>query len=132
SINIRLLAELKKMRIKLQTLLTLALTFSLSLSAIAQGQSRSKSKLQSFDIIIRGGTLYDGSGRPPIKADVGIKGDRITAIGNLSRATAPPIVNARGFAFAPGFISMFSHPETSLTRDPRSVSELKQGVPTQI
>ncbi len=61
------------MRIKLQTLLTLALSFSLSLSAIAQGQSRTKSKLQSFDVIIRGGTLYDGSGRPPIKADVGIK-----------------------------------------------------------
>src|SRR5438105_15252879 len=120
------------MRIKLQTLLTLALTFSLSLSAIAQGQSRSKSKLQSFDIIIRGGTLYDGSGRPPVKADLGIKGDRITAVGNLSRATAPTIVDARGFAVAPGFINMLSHSETSLIRDPRSLSEIKQGVTTQI
>ncbi|PYS68185.1 MAG: aminoacylase, partial [Acidobacteria bacterium] len=120
------------MRIKLQTLLTLALTFSLSLSAIAQGQSRSKSKLQSFDVIIRGGTLYDGSGRPPIKADVGIKGDRIAAVGNLSRATAPTIVDARGLAVAPGFINMLSHSETSLIRDPRSLSEIKQGVTTQI
>ena len=120
------------MRIKLQTLLTLALTFSLSLSAIAQGQSRSKSKLQSFDVIIRGGTLFDGSGRPPIKADVGIKGDRIAAVGNLSRATAPTIVDARGLAVAPGFINMLSHSETSLIRDPRSLSEIKQGVTTQI
>src|SRR5437660_5047112 len=120
------------MRIKLQTLLTLVLSFSLSLSAIAQGQSRSKSKLQSFDVIIRGGTLYDGSGRPPIKADVGIKGDRIAAVGNLSRATAPTIVDARGLAVAPGFINMLSHSETSLIRDPRSLSEIKQGVTTQI
>ena len=120
------------MRIKLQTLLTLALTFSLSLSAIAQGQSRSKSLPQSFDVIIRGGTLYDGSGRPPIKADVGIKGDRIAAVGNLGRAAAPTIVDARGLAVAPGFINMLSHSETSLIRDPRSLSEIKQGVTTQI
>ena len=118
------------MRIKLQTLLTLALTFSLSLSAVAHGQPQSKS--QSFDFIIKGGTVYDGSGRPPVKADVGIKGDRIVAVGNLSRATAATIVDARGLAVAPGFINMLAHSESSLIVDPRSLSELKQGVTTLI
>src|SRR2546427_10063988 len=120
------------MKTNLRNLLTFALILALSIITIAQGQPRSTSKPQSFDVIIRGGTLYDGSGRPPIKADVGIKGDRIAAVGNLSRAAAPTIVDARGLAVAPGFINMLSHSETSLIRDPRSLSEIKQGVTTQI
>src|SRR5213592_2258853 len=120
------------MKTNLRNLLTLTLTFALSLTAIAQGQPRAKSKPQSFDIIIKGGTVYDGTGRPPIKADVGIKGDRIATIGNLSRASAPTIVDARGLAVAPGFINMLSHSESSLIRDGRSLSEIKQGVTTQI
>src|SRR5947209_1920687 len=120
------------MKTNLRNLLTFALILALSIIAIAQGQPRSTSKAQSFDIIIRGGTLYDGTGRAPIKADVGIKGDRIAAVGNLSRATAPTIVDAQGLAVAPGFINMLSHSESSLLVDPRSLSELKQGVTTQI
>src|SRR5205807_226901 len=99
---------------------------------MAQGQPRPKSNPQSFDIIIKAGTVYDGTGRPPVKTDVGIKGDRIAAVGNLSQATAPTIVDAKGLAVAPGFINMLSHSESSLIRDPRSLSELKQGVTTQI
>ncbi len=120
------------MRINLRNLLTLTLILALSVMVAAQGQRNTKSQPQSFDIIIRGGTLYDGTGRAPIKADVGIKGDRIAAIGNLSRATAPTIVDAKGLAVAPGFINMLSHSETSLIVDGRSLSEIKQGVTTQI
>src|SRR2546425_11243375 len=120
------------MKTNLRNLLTFALILALSIIAIVQGQPRSTSKPQSFDIIIRGGTLYDGTGRPPIKADVGIKGDRIAAVGNLGRATAPTIVDAKGLAVAPGFINMLSHSETSLIVDGRSLSEIKQGVTTQI
>src|SRR5256885_9600935 len=120
------------MRNNLQKLLTLTLILPLLLIGIAQGQSHTKAKPQSFDIIITGGTLYDGTGHPPVKADVGVKGDRIISIGNLSRATAPIIVDAKGLAVAPGFINMLSHSETSLIRDPRSLSEIKQGVTTQI
>ena len=76
--------------------------------------------------------MYDGSGRPPRRADVGIKGDRIAAVGNLSRASAPTIIDAKGQAVAPGFINMLSHSESSLIVDPRSLSELKQGITTQI
>src|SRR5256885_6743420 len=111
---------------------TLILLLSLALSALAQGQKRAISNPQPFDIIIKGGTVYDGTGRAPVRADVGIKGDRIAAIGNLSRATATTIVDAKGLAVAPGFINMLSHSETSLIRDPRSLSEIKQGVTTQI
>src|SRR5947208_8074442 len=121
-----------EMGLNLRQLLTTTLIFSLSVVALAQAQPRQRSKPQSFDIIIKGGTVYDGTGRPPVKADLGIKGDRIAAISNLSRATAPNIVDAKGLAVAPGFINMLSHSETSLIRDPRSLSEIKQGVTTQI
>ena len=114
------------MRTTLQKLLAVALVLAVSLAASAQRQT------QSFDVIIRNGTVYDGTGRAPVRADVGIKGDRIAAVGNLSRATAPTIVDAKGLAVAPGFINMLAHSETSLIVDPRSLSEIKQGVTTQI
>lgn len=86
----------------------------------------------TFDVIIKNGTVYDGTGRPAAKVDIGIRGDRIAAIGNLSRAAAPMILDAKGMAVAPGFINMLSHSETSLIVDSRSLSEIKQGVTTQI
>src|SRR3982750_844762 len=115
------------MRINLQRLLALVLISTFQITALAQVRSS-----PSFDIIIRGGTVYDGTGRAPVKADVGIRGDRIAAIGNLSRASAPTIVDATGLAVAPGFINRLAHSETSLIVDPRSLSEIKQGVTTQI
>jgi N-acyl-D-amino-acid deacylase len=121
-----------EMRLNLRQLLTPTLIFALSVVSLAHGKPGAGSQPQSFDIIIRGGTVYDGTGRPPVKADVGIKGDRIAAVGNLSRATAATIVDARGLAVAPGFINMLAHSESSLIVDPRSLSELKQGVTTQI
>src|SRR5437667_1942755 len=122
----------RTMRINLRKFLALLLILALPIMAIAQGPRRSRSKSQSFDVIIRGGTVYDGTGRQPKKADIGINGDRIAAIGNLSRATAPTIVDAGGMAVAPGFINMLSHSESSLIVDGRSLSEIKQGVTTQI
>src|SRR4030095_6404128 len=72
------------------------------------------------------------TGRAPRKADVGIMGDRIAAVGNLSRATAPTIVDAKGLAVAPGFINMLSHSESSWFVDDRSLSDIRQGVTTPI
>src|SRR5215471_7639280 len=117
------------MRTILKKLIVLILV--LCTFVMGQGQRRPDSA-QSFDVIIKGGTVYDGTGGPPRKADVGIKGDRIAAIGDLSRATAPDIVDAKGLAVAPGFINMLAHSESSWIIDPRSLSELKQGVTTQI
>ena len=86
----------------------------------------------TFDVIIRGGTVYDGSGARPRKADVGIKGDKVVAIGDLRLAKAALIVDAAGMAVAPGFINMLSWSTESMIVDPRSLGELKQGVTTQI
>jgi len=85
-----------------------------------------------FDVVIRGGTVYDGSGGKPIKADVGIKGDKVVKIGNLSRAKATTVIDASGMAVAPGFINMLSWATESMIVDPRSLGDLKQGVTTQI
>ena len=120
------------MRINFRSLLTLKLILALSVMAVAQRPPRDPSQFRSFDVIIRGGTVYDGTGGPAVRADVGIKGDRIAAVGNLSRATAPTIIDASGLAVAPGFINMLSHSESSLIVDGRSLSEIKQGVTTQI
>ena len=87
---------------------------------------------KNFDVIIRGGTVYDGSGGAPIKADVGIVGDRVAAVGDLRNAEAGRVVDATGMAVSPGFINMLSWSTESLIVDPRSLGELKQGVTTQI
>lgn len=112
---------------KLRTLTALILTLILSLAALAQRRAA-----QSFDIIIRGGTLYDGTGRPGVRADLGIRGDRIESVGNLSRAKAATIIDAKGLAVAPGFINMLSWSVDSIIVDGRSQGEIRQGVTTQI
>jgi len=107
-----------------------------TLSCLAQSQQRTLparvTEAASYDVLIKGGTVYDGTGREPRQTDVGIRGDRIVAIGDLQNARAGSVVDASGLAVAPGFINMLSHSETSLIIDSRSMSELKQGVTTQI
>src|ERR1044072_426920 len=85
-----------------------------------------------FDVLIKGGTVYDGTGGSAKKADVGIRGDRIVAIGNLKKATATTVIDARGMAVAPGFINMLSWSTGSLIVDGRSQSEIRQGVTLEI
>src|SRR5262245_42636247 len=85
-----------------------------------------------YDVIIRRGMVYDGTGTPGVKADVGIRGDRIATIGDLSTATAAVDVNADGLAVAPGFINMLSWSTESLIVDGRSLGEIRQGVTTEI
>lgn len=119
------------MKNSIHKLLTVTLILALTVMSYAQGRSGSVSQ-QGFDVIIRGATVYDGTGRAPLKADVGIKKDRIEAVGDLSSATAPTIIDAKGLAVAPGFINMLSHSTTAWFVDSRSLSELRQGVTTQI
>jgi N-acyl-D-amino-acid deacylase len=85
-----------------------------------------------FDILLRGGTVYDGSGGPPQRADVAIRGDRIVAVGDLGKADARTVVDVAGLAVAPGFINMLSWSNESLLVDGRSQGEIRQGVTTQI
>jgi N-acyl-D-amino-acid deacylase len=85
-----------------------------------------------FDVVIKGGTVYDGTGGPGRRADVGIRGDRITAVGDLAAAGAAAVIDATGLAVAPGFINMLSWSTDSLIADGRSEGEIRQGVTTQI
>jgi N-acyl-D-amino-acid deacylase len=86
-----------------------------------------------FDVLIAGGTVYDGTGTPGIRADVGVTGDRVTAIApSLDRASASTVIDASGLAVAPGFINMLSWATESLIHDGRSQSDIRQGVTTEI
>jgi len=89
-------------------------------------------RVDSFDVLIKGGLVYDGTGQSPRRDDVGIRGDRIVAIGHLKSAHAKSVIDATDLAVAPGFINMLSHSEVSLIADGRSMGELRQGVTTQI
>ena len=86
----------------------------------------------AYSVVIRGGTVYDGTGAPGLRADVGLRGDRIEAVGDLAKADATSIVDATGLAVAPGFINMLSWSTDSLLVDGRSQGELREGVTTQI
>jgi PBP4 family serine-type D-alanyl-D-alanine carboxypeptidase len=89
-------------------------------------------KLASFDMIIKNGHILDGSGSPWYAADIGIRGDRIVAIGNLDDAEAKKVIDAAGQIVSPGFIDMLGQSETSLLIDNRSLSKLSQGITTEI
>jgi N-acyl-D-amino-acid deacylase len=86
----------------------------------------------AYDWIIRGGTVYDGSGKAGVRNDIGIHGDKIAAIGDLANAKAKTTIDASGLAVAPGFINMLSWSNESLQVDGRGQSEVRQGVTTQI
>jgi N-acyl-D-amino-acid deacylase len=85
----------------------------------------------AHDVVIRGGTVYDGSGGTPFPADVAIDGDRIAAIGTVKERGRAEI-DAGGLAVAPGFINMLSWATTSLLADGRSQSDIRQGVTLEI
>ncbi len=87
---------------------------------------------QSYDILLKNGTVYDGTGRKPQVLDVAITGDKIVAVGKLKNAQAKTIVDAAGLAIAPGFINMLSWAVDDLIVDGRSLGDLKQGVTTEI
>jgi N-acyl-D-aspartate/D-glutamate deacylase len=99
------------------------------LGTSAQGPSPSPG---DFDVIIRRGTVYDGTGAEPRQADIAIRGDRIAGVGDFKSAKARTVIDANGLAVAPGFINMLSWSTESLIQDGRSQSELRQGVTTEI
>lgn len=86
----------------------------------------------SFDILIQGGEVLDGSGAPPLRADVGVRGDRIVALGDLTGATATETLCARGLTVAPGFIDIHTHSDFTLLVDGGADSQICQGVTTEV
>ena len=85
-----------------------------------------------FDLVIRGGTVYDGTGNAPFRADIGVSGDRITALGDLSAAIAPDEIDASGLAVAPGFIDVHSHDDFHVLSDPDVMHNTCQGITTVV
>lgn len=83
-------------------------------------------------IIVRNGTVLDGRGNPPRQADVAISGDTITEVGAIGEVSGATEIDARGCMVAPGFVNVLSHSYFSLQQDPRGLSDLYQGVTTQI
>ncbi|RMG46337.1 MAG: D-aminoacylase [Acidobacteria bacterium] len=85
-----------------------------------------------YDVVIRHGTIYDGSGSPPFTGDVAIDGDKIVAVGSLERARGRLEIDATGLAVAPGFINMLSWATESLIEDGRAQSDIRQGVTLEV
>jgi N-acyl-D-amino-acid deacylase len=102
-----------------QRILYATLSF-LVLCGFAQGQR--------YDLVIRHGTVYDGTGAAGVVEDIAVQGDRIVARGDLSQVSGRQEVNATGLAVSPGFIDMLNHSEVSLIADGRSQGMIRQGV----
>jgi N-acyl-D-aspartate/D-glutamate deacylase len=85
-----------------------------------------------YDVVIRHGTIYDGTGSPGQVADLAIRGDSIAAVGDLSRARGRIDIDATGLAVAPGFINMLSWAPEGLMVDGRSQSDIRQGVTLEV
>ncbi|MEQ9563781.1 MAG: D-aminoacylase [Woeseiaceae bacterium] len=110
---------------QIRTAKVLALLLTLLLGACG-------GKDPDYDIILRGGTIYDGLGNDPVVADLAISGDTIAAIGDLSEFTAELAYDVRGKAVAPGFINMLSWATESLLVDGRGMSDIVQGVTLEV
>lgn len=103
----------------------------LSLAAVC-GSCSPGGETVHYDVVVRGGTIYDGLGGAPFVGDVAISGDRIAAIGDLASATADTMIDAEGRAVSPGFINMLSWATSSLIVDGRGMSDIMQGVTLEV
>jgi N-acyl-D-amino-acid deacylase len=84
-----------------------------------------------YDVVIRHGTIYDGSGGMPYAGDLAIRGDSIAAVG-IVKGRGRTEIDATGLAIAPGFINVLAHPEESLIADGRAESDIRQGVTLEV
>ncbi|MEJ7759440.1 MAG: D-aminoacylase [Gemmatimonadaceae bacterium] len=117
------------MRVPAKALLIISLV---SCTPSVSGGPSAPVPLASYDIIIRGGMVYDGTGVVPRVSDVAVSGDTIAAMGDLSQSRARTEIDARGLAVAPGFINMLSWATESLIIDPHAQSDIRQGVTLEV
>jgi len=87
---------------------------------------------QPYDVLIAGGSVLNGEGTPAVRADVGIRGDRIAAIGDLRTAAATRRIDASGLTVAPGFIDIHNHSDYTILVEPKAESMIRQGVTTMV
>ena len=104
---------------------------ALAASALLSSAAAPAASDESYDVVIRNGTIYDGTGAPGRKGDLAIRNDRIVAVGKVE-GRGRSEVDARGLAVAPGFINMLSWATESLIADGRSQSDIRQGVTLEV
>ena len=102
------------------------------LLVFALGAAACRTSAPAYDLIIRNATLYDGSGAPPRHGDLAIRNDSIAAVGDIGNARGKSEIDAHGLAVAPGFINMLSWAVDSLIADPKSQSDIRQGVTLEV
>ena len=112
-----------KAKLSLRAMLAMAVVMSVAQAGLPE---------KIHDVILRGGTIYDGSGGKPFAGDVAIDGDRIAYVGPGRALVGRQDIDVRGQAIAPGFINMLAHPEESLLVDGRALSDLTQGVTLEV
>jgi len=100
--------------------------------ATEMGAQNSPPSQAPFDVVIKNGVVYDGTGGEGREVDVALRGDRIAGVGDFKNSPAKLVIDARGLAIAPGFINMLSWSNESLIADGLSQSEIRQGVTTEI
>lgn len=106
--------------------------YSLALLLLASCDTPTEQAQIPYDLIIENGQIYDGNGGAPYSADIAIKGDRIAAIGDFAADQALQSIDATNLAVAPGFINMLSWATSSLIKDGRSQSDIRQGVTLEV
>ncbi len=111
-----------------------ALRYGLALAAVALVAVvlAAQTPSRSFDVLIIGGRIVDGTGAPWYRGDIGIAGDRIVAVGDLTGASATTTIAARNLVVAPGFIDMLGQSEFNVLVDNRAASKITQGVTTEV
>jgi N-acyl-D-amino-acid deacylase len=110
----------------------IVVTFIAALAGCPLSFAQQSSAPESFDILIKNGKVVDGTGNPWYYADLGIRGDRIVAIGKLSNAEGKKTIDAAGKIVSPGFIDTLGQSEMALLIDNRALSKLSQGITTEI
>src|SRR5262245_36623924 len=86
----------------------------------------------AFDLVLKGGTVLDGTGAPAFAADVAVKGDRIAAVGEVAASQAARSLDVTGFHVSPGFVDMHSHSDREILSYPGAESRARQGITTEV
>ncbi|HYG64663.1 MAG TPA: D-aminoacylase, partial [Thermoanaerobaculia bacterium] len=105
---------------------------ALGLALLAAAPATPALAAETYDLILRRGTIYDGGGGKPFTGDVAVRGDRVAAVGDLGDAKGKVEVDAAGLAVSPGFINMLSWATESLIVDGRGQSDIRQGVTLEV
>ncbi len=108
------------------------LSLVLAVATLSACAANPRGAAPTFDLLIRGGRIVDGTGSPWYRGDVAIRGGRIAAVGLLAGARARDTVDATGLVVAPGFIDMLGHSEYPLLRDGRAISKITQGITSEV